>query len=37
MKYYLEPKDKVVQYFQSDVDKGLTSKQAEESRRKRGK
>lgn len=36
MKYYLEPKDKVVQYFQSNVDKGLTSKQVEESRRKNG-
>lgn len=36
MKYYLEPKDKVVQYFQSDVHKGLTSKQVEESRRKNG-
>lgn len=36
MKYYLEPKDKVVQYFQSDVNKGLTSKQVEESRRKNG-
>ena len=36
MKYYLEPKDKVVRYFQSNVDKGLTSKQVEESRRKNG-